>query len=402
MIRNVSVRRAIFGDIAETIFIEDKGAEVVGIDSERLLSRLLFFDEVVINSTRLGEIPFLVKMFGREGFEELLRSGLLKLTTEISMIVTDRKQNGVRDLPPLEFEQGFAMVQDNPKNLEMNLQNLQKITGLSNSNREKLSDLLKEKLVRLSNSYGNDLLLQVRKDLTTNLPLLKAVLGYKRPELGASDFQLTVHDLGHGRQRFETNLQSILHITADKEHELLAEVISGVANLNQRIGQMAEYQAISQFEDAEAPLLFGRLQSILLPMNPQQDEDAFLRVIELTNIPKLISNQRIDVEKLIRVRNSAECLQFRAWLSTTDQMDDDELKELLKGFRAKAACFISSGPGKAIRFAANTALGLIPGYGSVVAAGEGLVDTFLIEKILPSSGVISFLTNKMPSVFKSV
>jgi hypothetical protein len=211
VIRNVSVRRAIFGDIAETIIINNKGAEVVGIDSERLLSRLLFFDEVVINSTRLGEIPFLVTMFGREGFEELLRSGLLKLTTEISMIVTDRKQNGVRELPPLEFEQGFAMIQDNPQNLEMNFQNLLKITGLSNSNRENLSDLLKEKLVRLSSSYGNDLLLQVRKDLTTNLPLLKAVLGYKRPELGVTEFQLAVHDLGSGRQRFETNLQSIPH-----------------------------------------------------------------------------------------------------------------------------------------------------------------------------------------------
>ncbi|MGA8937631.1 MAG: hypothetical protein WB439_00560 [Acidobacteriaceae bacterium] len=397
----MTARRAIYGQIANTVVVKGKGTEVVGIESERLLSRLLFFDEVVIDSVNLGEIPLLVKMFGREGLEELLRSDTLKLTNERCVIITDRHFSGVRKLPMLEFEQGFAKLEDNPHNLEMNFQCLRRITGLSNAHREQLSSFITQKLVRLSSLYSENLLAQVRKDLTTNMTLLKTVLVHKRPELNLGEITMKVHDLGGGRQRFETNLQDKLKITAEQEHALLAEVVTGTANINQRIATMAEYQAISEFEDTEAPLLFGKVHSVVQSINPKQDEHAFLRVIELTDIPKLISNRRIDVEMLMNIRNTGECREFRNWLSTTDHIEEDELKRLLMGFRAKAASFISSGPGKGVRFAVNTALGLIPGYGSAVAAGEGLVDTFLIDKILPSSGVISFLTNTVPSVFRS-
>jgi hypothetical protein len=121
----------------------------------------------------------------------------------------------------------------------------------------------------------------------------------------------------------------------------------------------------------------------------------------VTDLPEFIESRRIDVAKLLEIRDTAECREFRYWLPTTDSIDDAKLKEIIGGFRARAASFIASGSGKAIRLAVNTGLGLIPGYGTLVAAGEGIVDAFLLDQMLPSSGVLSFLNNIAPSVFVS-
>jgi hypothetical protein len=209
-----------------------------------------------------------------------------------------------------------------------------------------------------------------------------------------------MHDLG-GMQRFESNLQSMLGITEEQEHEIFAAVVTGVSNLNQRIADMEEHSAISHFEESEAPLLFGKVHSLMAQMNPKFDEQAFLRVIGVTQIPELIANRRIDVEELLKVRATDECREFRSWLSTTDHIDDAKLKHLLTGFRAKAASFIASNSGKTLRLAVNAGLGLLPGYGTLAALGEGAVDTFLLDKMLPTSGVLTFLNDSMPSIFTS-
>jgi len=125
-----------------------------------------------------------------------------------------------------------------------------------------------------------------------------------------------------------------------------------------------------------------------------------LRVLELTDIPNLLVVGRIDVESFLKIKDSNECQAFRSWLTTTDKINDEQLKRLITGFRARAASLIASPSGKTLRFAANAALGLIPGYGMAISLAEGVVDTFLLDKLLPSSGVLSFLNNAIPSVFK--
>jgi hypothetical protein len=65
-------RRAIYGTIAKSTYLRNSGPLVTGIDLAQLLSRILFFDEVIVRSIRMGELPFLIKVFGANGLEELL------------------------------------------------------------------------------------------------------------------------------------------------------------------------------------------------------------------------------------------------------------------------------------------------------------------------------------------
>ena len=265
---------------------------------------------------------------------------------------------------------------------------------------EFLEGVVRAKLLKPSPSYGSELLKQIRKDLTSNIELAKTILCHRYPDVPPEKLALKVHDLG-GMQKFETNLQSMLGINLEQEHDMLAELVKGTSNLNQRIADMAEFSAISHFEDSEAPLLFGKIHSLVAQLNPEFDEHAFLRVIGVTEIPKLIENRRINVDELMKIRETDECREFRSWLSTTDSLDNAELKRILTGFRAKAASFIATKSGKSLRLGVNTTLGLIPGYGTLLALGEGVVDTFLLETMLPSSGVLTFLNHAMPSIFVS-
>jgi hypothetical protein len=131
-------RKAIYGKISKAVFIANRGPEVVGIDSELLLSRLLFFDEVVVDSTNLGELPYLTKMFSVAGLEELLNRNVLKLVSQKSAVITDVKMNGKRQIPLLQFDEGLGTSEDNDHNLGMKFRSLLKIAGLSNARREAL------------------------------------------------------------------------------------------------------------------------------------------------------------------------------------------------------------------------------------------------------------------------
>jgi hypothetical protein len=55
--------------------------------------------------------------------------------------------------------------------------------------------------------------------------------------------------------------------------------------------------------------------------------------------------------------------------------------------------------GKSIRWAASTGPGLIPGIGTVLSGGLGLLDTFLTEKVLKEPGPLSFLSKRYHSIF---
>jgi hypothetical protein len=61
---------------------------------------------------------------------------------------------------------------------------------------------------------------------------------------------------------------------------------------------------------------------------------------------------------------------------------------------------LHSESGKAIRLAMTTAIGLIPIVGTIAGATAGLVDTFLVERVFPSSGVFAFLGKIYPSLFE--
>jgi len=397
----MNVRQSVFGEVAI-----HSGAQVSGVDLATLLRRLLLFDTVIIKSVRLREIRTLVRAFGKEGFLQLLRSGVLKISCEWTTIVTDVARNGARELPLSQFTFGIVDIPNREAVLRSELSSLEGLPGLKNAEREALVDEIIATLARPPADYGPQILSQLETDLRNNSPVLTAAIGGRIKSRGERNSQpvieVRVEETQHRVFRVVTNLETSLGQTAQQVHsEFLQPAINALANLNQRLATMAAYSAITGFAEDEAPLLFGKLAGIISPLNPMPIEDQFARVVTIANMPDLPMTGRINVENLLEARQSRECEEFRAWLSKSEHVSDAEIAAMLGGLRNKIGFLIRGNAGKVLRLAVTTAIGLIPGAGLVAGPAAGAVDAFLIEQVLPTTGVFAFLKKTYPSLFES-
>ncbi|MGB7556860.1 MAG: hypothetical protein WBM04_21025, partial [Candidatus Korobacteraceae bacterium] len=98
---------------------------------------------------------------------------------------------------------------------------------------------------------------------------------------------------------------------------------------------------------------------------------------------------------------SEECRDFRAWLSTAQDLSDIEIRKVTGGMKNQLSSLAGSTTGKTVRLAATTLIGLIPGAGLVLGPTAGAIDSFLLDRILPRSGIVAFLADIYPSLFVS-
>ena len=101
------------------------------------------------------------------------------------------------------------------------------------------------------------------------------------------------------------------------------------------------------------------------------------------------------------MRDSQELRDFHAWLSTTENASDNEIRDAVKSVKSRLGNLTASPAAKAFRFAITTAIGLIPGAGLIAGPAASAADTFLVDELLPKSGVVAFLTKTYPSLFVS-
>lgn len=397
----MEIRQSVLGEVAI-----HSGAQVSGVDLATLLRRLLLFDSVVIRSVRLREVRTLIRAFGQAGFLQLLNSGVLKMCFEVQMVITDVAHNGVRQQPLAHFTFGFGEISDRLGILKSELRCLQGIPGLKNAERAAMEETIINGLVRPPNDYGSQIVAQIDLDLRNNSPALRAAittqlkvcLGESAPQA----FDLRVEETEKRVFRVVTNLApSFGHSEQTLHEKILQPAIGAVANINQRIAEMCAYSSITGFSETDAPLLFGKLAGIIVPQNPQPLEEQFARVVTIANLPDLASSGRIDVDKLLKARESSECREFRAWLSKLENVSDKEVADMVASIRDKIGFMVRSDVGKVLRLAATTAVGLIPGAGLVLGPAAGAVDSFLVERLLPTSGVFAFLAKAYPSLFVS-
>ena len=396
------VRQSVLGHISTA-----SGRHLTSVDVGSLVRRLILFDKVVARSFRLKEVPLLVRTFGVDGLSHLLESGLLSFSCGVTTVILDSSQNGVRHLPLNHFCLATGHLDNLDATLLSELCALQSISGLKNERRAALEDVIWRSLSKEPATYGQDLRDQIDRDFRAGTPALKvALIDAVRRELSGrdvaeSEVTVSVEETSNRVFHIRNSLPESFGFSAEQTHLLLQRAVGAVANLDQRLADMQAHSSIAGFLESEAPMLFGKLAGIIAPMNPKAAEDHFERVIELADVPDFKTGQKVNVELLIKVRDSAECREFREWLGTLDNVTDAAIKEMVAGVKSRIASLASSTPGKVMRFATTTGLGLIPVVGPVMGAVAGAIDSFLVDRVLPRSGLVAFLTQTYPSLFVS-
>lgn len=389
------------------------GSEV-RVNLDDLLRRLLLFDEVIIHSIRLEEIPQLVEALGVGGVQHLLDEGAFSIRCYASSIgqlgqasFSDvRMQKGLLPLygysfSPVHIAEGWEEF------ARSCWSRLRWPSHVSKGDIAELESSVQQRLVPVHSGEGQSAVAALEAELRSNAPVVHDAVVMTltrrfREPVDRSAFRFTVHEIAEGDFTVETDIHRVFALTRREAHSLVERALLAASTVELQLEQMERHMAVVTNSDEDLPLLRSKFSFLLREVAASVVEDQFDRVIELGELPRLSPDSRIDVDRFLKVRESAECRTFRHWVRDAAAMPDTEIVSAITDVRQKLASLYNSGTGEAVRFLVTTGAGFIPVVGGVVSTGLGALDTFVIEKVLRESGPISFLTELYPSVFEEV
>lgn len=379
--------------------------KVICVDLNGLVHRLLLFDKYVLASIRLQEFPLMLQQLGYERLQDLLASRLIEIRCECLQLAQTGQSGILGDpvLPPFSYKFHWLEAHDRKKYVHDSLKGLHGVARLQPKQLQKLKRAIVDAFRRLPEDFRSQVFPAYENELLHNLPLLrKSIAMALNAQLGLSDvpFSLTLHQESSDTFRIETDIHQRVRVSELEGHKIVEKGLLGIAGLSQRLGEMKFYSAISGFRDEELPLFRHKLDFLAEAVSSEARESGFQRVIDISGLPQFpVADGAFDVDKLLKVRDSSEAREFRDWLGGIGCASDTEIKDRVASMRAKAGLVIAGPAGKAMRFFVNAALSLIPGIaGPALLAGA--FDNFMLERLLPRSGIAAFVNELYPSIFE--
>lgn len=379
-----------------------------------LATNLLLFEKYVMLSCRLLEIPQIVAKFGYSQTLELLKSNALEINCDPSQVVIMGDTNElVNSGRALHYDIAIIRSEDHEDYLSSCFQHLHEQIPESEKNIRKLKDAifplldLSVRSLEPSKSAESKAARAVIADLKENLPTLKRAVVLELKEkydknILVNDFKLNFHHVNDDVFKAETNLQKKLKFNESKTHELIQNAIFRLVDINQGIAYMDKYNALNSMNDTNLSILEDKLQFFARELRSEKYTEQFERVMEIKGFPDLELLSQMDslkLDKILELRECKEIKQFRAWLPEITSKSDEEIREQIESLKLTIGNFLPTTKGKTVRFLVSQAIGLFSGI-PFAGIPISLVNTFLLEKIFPTSGPISFINNKLPTMFE--
>lgn len=396
--------------ILAPVATRDAEGNVTGANLGALVRRLLLFEEVVIDSYGMRELPALVDALGPEQFIELLESRAVLIRADgwtFGEIGHAGVLRGRGRLPSLSF--AFApivpAVEHREENISRSLGEIRGM-GLDIKTSQKIRLAVVGRLTPIPENAGGATMDQLPTDLTQRLDIVRAATDRALREYGHRDPTGIEYDVRFEQEdedvfRAETNIGERFGLDVDEVDRVLRRAGLAVGGLNERFEMMDAYAAVIGFREEEAQLLDAKLTSVLAELDPQRQEERLTRVLELTNLPDPeTAAGSVNVERLLEVRQHEDVREFRQWLRTLDTATDAEIRDRVESVRERIAVAVHGPGGKAVRFAAKTAADLLPLGGTAADLALGVLDEFVLEKVLPEPGPVSFLGRTYRSIFE--
>jgi|SRR3984885_9342566 len=378
------------------------------VDFGDLVRKLILFDELVIESHNLKEPGPIAQKFGFHGAKALFESGRIRLVSDMVMIV-DVGQAPVPHrsgfLPLGSYSISPARVTPPREYLSRQLHRVDDVAGLSSRQAQKLRHLIGTRLVNNPEDGLNSTREQIALDFQANPPMLKMSIAKAakrnlKLELSPSDFALHLEPLGNGEWRAETDLgDQLTDLTARQIHDAVGQGLSAACTLNARLALMRDFVAISAFQVNDLPIFDEKLSFVVREINPDLQCERLARVCEVVGLPDVSSDptvQDVEMAKLLEITSGPEVRDFRQWLRTTDTITNEDMADLVHPVREVVAKAARSPVTKAVRLATTTGVGIVI---PPVGVGLSVLDTFLVDKMIPRPGPTAFLSRLSRSIF---
>jgi hypothetical protein len=384
------------------VAIQAKDNTVISVDLGSFVRRILLFDTYVLQSVWLNDVQLLRQSLGDSGLIQLFQSGALKLYCESFMIgETGRARADLRlagnnkRLPLSSYSFSVLRVQGQQQKIE---------SGLARFGSPLQNEAANTLLFIDQQEFTKQVFDGFYADLRGTSDIVKCAVEIELRSLGIKPKRLKVEIEEIESEDFKAvhNLHSQYGLSEAKSHEVILKSLLAIGGLNQRFAEMMTHSALSGIRDNDLPLLQGKLNLVAaLAGDVSHSEKRLERVVALAGLPNPVFGEtRIDVDKLLGLRDSDECRAFRDWLAQSDSLSDKEIRERVKSLSSKIKLFLNTVPGKLTRFFVSAGLSLAPGVGPVLGIGASVVDAFILDKLAPKDAIVSFLSDSYPSVFK--
>jgi len=378
--------------------------QVVDVDVEALIRRLILFDTYILQSIRLQEFPFLARRLGYERLRDLLSANLIGIRCECLQLIQTAQSGIFGDpvLPNFRYQFHWLDFHDREKYVHDGLQELHNLSNVAHKDILRLKRQIIAAIDPLPKEIRPELFPVFKSDILHNSRLLEKAVRIAAKKMLMQEppsFSLKIHQESDDIFRAETDLAQRLSVDEAQAHKLVELGLLGVAHLTQSIGEMKAYSALNGFRDEELPLFRDKLDSLAEAASSQSKELNFQRVIEIADLPIFVGASEIDIERLIKVRDLPETREFRDWLVNIGAVPDREIRERIASMQALVGLKIDSTTGQVIRFLTLSAVSCISHINPLITSTLGVLDQFVINRLFPRSGVAAFVNELYPSIF---
>jgi hypothetical protein len=381
-----------------------------------LAATLLLFDEYVFESCKLLEFAQLVSIFGFDSVLELVKSKSINVKCDANLVVVFGKtEDLVRQGKTLQYDFSYVRAAKHENYVSSCLQSIPTSSTLSKKQRIKLKQAIAVRIDKAAGSppdVNSPELKAVRNFLaeaSSNVPNVKRACALELKQRHGIDiepdgFSLVVHRAGGDILRAETNIEELLHLDAAQVHDVIKYGLLRMSGINERFGVMERYTALTGLNDIDLPVFEGRYEFLASQVDVNQDTVRLNRILQIKDFPDLsilASEGRLKLDKILEIRETRECKEFRNWLRRIDQSTDEEIRDEIESLRSSVGNFFGRTSGKLLRILVSNGVGLFPlPVGPALGLAASVIDSFVIEKLFPISGPISFINRSLPSAFQ--
>jgi hypothetical protein len=406
---HLTIQQRHFGPIAQL----GSDGNVERVDVGALIRRLILFDHCSLVSVRFKELPALIRIFGVHGVLRLLEEPGFEIIDDI-LVTATVGLNPDLSLPGAEragkaidhhVVRSVSLNRDPAKYPDEVMGKVEELGLSSNQSKKLRAELLKNSKqfpLEVSQASMNDFKLTMDQNHDWVLAGLKQVL---MDEAGIQEADRLRIETGQSL-RFDGAYEVLSNLTSDfgidelSAHLLVSKTLRGLSSTVQRIRLMQSLDALTGFREDETPFLESRLSALVSPLNPDEHEKTLTRVIELGGWPALDSldaGVQVDVEKLLAIRNHADCADLRRWFQEVRAKSDTEIIDQFPSVKEKLAFLVHGKTGSRLRVVVTNLADFapVPYVGKVVS----LADKFLFDKFLRNSNPVSLLSRNYPSIF---
>jgi hypothetical protein len=369
-----------------------------------LFLNVILFETVIVPSLALLDVAALARAIGVGRTVELLKSGVVKIRAAADALGSLEFLDGtlvqLQHLSATDPEDAFRRYVDDAFAK----------AGFKRDEVETLEVATRAQWIRpdAQDRWGTDAIADTVKEAVSDSPVFHSALTHVLKEHGIDlevrrgQVHVEVVDTATNIMKFRSEIP---HLSPALATKVIRRACSVIANLNGAFERMKRDQAVTALSDDSTRLMEAKLEYLWRAARPDDPVAQFHRVIAVAGLPSFdeaVNEGSIDIERLLEVRTTPECREFREFLTRAAALDDKELAERLKSLRARLGTFLKSGAGKTLRMLATTAAGFIAAGPIGAAAGVAAsgADSFVLERIFPSSGVVTFVGQQYPSIFR--